>query len=135
MMTLQTLDDQKYQNGMMTPVPLKNIQAFQDEGYQRDLMYMMFLASIAVSSRMIDTIDAAATARCAQALPGGEPTSGHVVRTAALRLSRPAAPIRPLFDPGESPSRGSIPSRCAPARTRGGAVSGDAFNRDGAVQQ
>ena len=50
LMTLQTLDDQKYQNGMMTPVPVKNIQAFQDEGYQRDLLFLMFLANVQVAT-------------------------------------------------------------------------------------
>ena len=74
LLTLQTLDDQKYQNGMMTPVPLKNIQAFQDEGYQRDLLFMMFFSSIAISNGLMTSIDEAVAARCGEmdksAIPG-----------------------------------------------------------------
>ena len=101
LMTLQTLDDQKYQNGMMTPVPLKNIQAFQDEGYQRDLLFMMFLSSVQVSNELIDTIDAASVARCGQALAGGVDRRGFL-RAAALRLYRQRAlsvPVRSRQNP------------------------------------
>ena len=126
-LTLQTLDDQKYQNGMMTPVPLKNIQAFQDEGYQRDLMYMMFLGSIAVSGTMIDTIDAAATARCAEALPGGQPHAGMSFEQ-QLCAYRGSGPYQTLFDPEKAhPADYSFSLRTC--QTSGGAVSGDAFNQ------
>ena len=86
-LTLQDLDDQKYQNGMMTPVPVKNIAAFQGEGYQRDLLFMMFLASIQISTSLIDPIDAAATARCGEARGGGRGGRRRcLVRKTALRL-------------------------------------------------
>ena len=66
LLSLQTLDDQKYQNGMMTPVPLKNIQAFQDTGLQRDLLFLMFMNNIQVSKTLIGPMDAAVAARCSQ---------------------------------------------------------------------
>jgi hypothetical protein len=75
LLTLQTLDDQKYQNGMMTPVPIKNIQAFQDEGYPRDLLFMMFFSSIQVSRDLIDPIDKAVIARCTQVTQEQQPAA------------------------------------------------------------
>ena len=102
-MTLQTLDDQKYQNGMMTPVPLKNIQAFQDEGYQRDLLFMMFLSSVQISNRLVDTIDAAVAARCGQALAGGVPAAMSFERQLCAYIA--SGPYRSC----------SIPARAHPA--------------------
>src|SRR5580698_9942924 len=100
--TLQTLDDQKYQNGMMTPVPLKNIQAFQDEGYQRDLLFMMFLANIQISTSLIDTIDAAAIARCDQARGTAEDSGGDVSFEKQLCNYIAGAPYQSLFDPARA---------------------------------
>ena len=99
LLTLQTLDDQKYQNGMMTPVPVKNIQSFQDQGYQRDLLFLMFLSSIQVSKNLIDPIDAAAAARCNQVQPSGEGMAGGISFIRQLCGYIAAGPYRGLFDP------------------------------------
>ena len=132
LMTLQTLDDQKYQNGMMTPVPLKNIQAFQDEGYQRDLLFMMFLSSVQISGTLVDTIDSAVTARCAQANAG---TGGDASFERQLCAYIDGAPYQSLFDPAKThPAAYSF--SLATCRSSGGAVSGDSpadmvrFNND-----
>jgi len=72
LLTLQTLDDQKYQNGIMSPVPLMHIQAFQDEGYQRDLLFLMFMSSVRLSEDLLGPIDNAVVARCGElGLPSG----------------------------------------------------------------
>jgi hypothetical protein len=101
LLTLQTLDDQKYQNGMMTAVPLKNIQAFQDEGYQRDLLFMMFFSSIAISNRLMTSIDEAVATRCEEigrnAIPGG---GMSFARQACAYIA--SGPYRSLFDPAGS---------------------------------
>jgi hypothetical protein len=132
LMTLQTLDDQKYQNGMMTPVPLKNIQAFQDEGYQRDLLFMMFLSSVQISGTLVDTIDAAVTARCGQARAGA---GGDASFERQLCAYIDSAPYQSLFDPAKThPAAYSF--SLATCRSSGGAVSGDSasdmvrFNND-----
>ena len=98
LMTLQTLDDQKYQNGMMTPVPVKNIQAFQDEGYQRDLLFLMFLGNVQVSKDLIDPIDAAAAARCSQLQPSAQDQAGGISFIRQLCGYIASAPYRSFFD-------------------------------------
>jgi hypothetical protein len=101
LLTLQTLDDQKYQNGMMTPVPLKNIQSFQDEGYQRDLLFMMFFSSIAISNRLMTSMDDAVSARCEEVEKNALPGSGmSFVRQACAYVA--SAPYQLLFDPAKS---------------------------------
>src|ERR1700761_3825163 len=101
LLTLQTLDDQKYQNGMMTAVPLKNIQAFQDEGYQRDLLFMMFFSSIAISNHLMGSMDEAVSARCAEieknAIPGANMS---FARQACSYMA--SDPYQSLFDPAKS---------------------------------
>ncbi len=67
-LTLQTLDDQKYQRGMMTPVVLSNLQLFQDEGFQRDFLFLMFISNIRVSNDLLDKIDDAVGAQCTEIL-------------------------------------------------------------------
>ncbi len=125
LMTLQTLDDQKYQNGMMTPVPLKNIQAFQDEGYQRDLLFMMFLSSVQVSNELVDTIDAASVARCGEALAGG--ATGAVSFEQQLCAYMGSGPYQSLFDPGKAhPAAYSFSLRTC--QQTGGAVGGGALS-------
>jgi hypothetical protein len=125
LMTLQTLDDQKYQNGMMTPVPLKNIQAFQDEGYQRDLLFMMFLSSVQVSNELVDTIDAAAVARCGQVLAGS--VAGTVAFEQQLCAYIGSGPYQSLFDPGKAHSAAYSFSLRTCQQT-GGAVGGGAMS-------
>jgi len=127
LMTLQTLDDQKYQNGMMTPVPLKNIQAFQDEGYQRDLLFLMFLSNIQVSGELLDAIDAAAAARCGQAL------AGTVSFEQQLCAYIGGGPYQSLFDPERArPAAYSFSLRTC--QQTGGAIDGSTgmvrFNND-----
>jgi len=102
LLTLQTLDDQKYQNGMMTPVPVKNIQAFQDEGYQRDLLFMMFLGSVQVSSDLIDPMDAATVERCRQINAVGGLNGASFNRQLCAYIA--SGPYQTLFDPGRAHS-------------------------------
>ena len=132
LMTLQNLDDQKYQNGMMTPVPLKNIQAFQDEGYQRDLLFMMFLSSVQISGTLVDTIDNAVVARCAQAKAGA---GGSISFEKQLCAYIDSAPYQSLFDPGhQHPAAFSFSLNTC--RASGSVVGGDVatdmvrFNND-----
>jgi hypothetical protein len=99
LLTLQTLDDQKYQNGMMTPVPLKNIQSFQDEGYQRDLLFMMFLSSVQISGRLMEPIEAAATTRCNQVRRGLDDHAGGISFTRQACAYIDSRPYQRLFDP------------------------------------
>ena len=121
LMTLQTLDDQKYQNGMMTPVPVKNIQAFQDEGYQRDLLFLMFLANVQVAKDLIDPIDAAAAARCAQVQPSTQDRSGGISFIRQVCDYIATGPYRNFFDPqGAHPSAYSFSLRTCQAT--GGAI-------------
>ena len=98
-LSLQTLDDQKYQNGMMTPLPLKDIEAFQDQGYARDLLFMMFVSSAQISSRLIDPIEKAVTTRCSQVRRDISDHSGGVSFTRQACAYIDSAPYRPLFDP------------------------------------
>jgi hypothetical protein len=123
LLTLQTLDDQKYQNGMMTPVPLKNIQAFQDEGYQRDLLFMMFFSSIAISSRLMTSIDEAVATRCAEIERSALPGSGmSFARQACAYIGQ--GPYRRLFDPAQAHSVGYSFS-LKTCRDTGGAITDD----------
>ncbi len=124
LLTLQTLDDQKYQNGMMTAVPLKNIQAFQDEGYQRDLLFMMFFSSIAISGRLMTSIDEAVATRCAEIERNAVPGAGmSFARQACGYIA--SGPYRSLFDPaGSHPVNYSFSLKTC--RDTGGAVSDDA---------
>ena len=127
LMTLQTLDDQKYQNGMMTPVPLKNIQAFQDEGYQRDLLFMMFLSSVQVSNDLLNMIDTAAIARCGLALATSDGPAGAISFERQLCAYMGSGPYQSLFDPERAhPAAYSFSLRTCQAS--GGAVGGDALN-------
>jgi hypothetical protein len=123
LLTLQTLDDQKYQNGMMTAVPLKNIQSFQDEGYQRDLLFMMFFSSIAISNRLMTSIDEAVATRCEEigrnAIPGG---GMSFARQACAYIA--SGPYRSLFDPAGSHTAGYSFS-LKTCRDTGGAISDD----------
>jgi hypothetical protein len=61
---LQTLDDQKYQNGMMKALDLKTLKIFMDEGYQHDMLMLLTISSITVSPKMVRDIDAAVDAKC-----------------------------------------------------------------------
>jgi hypothetical protein len=124
LLTLQTLDDQKYQNGMMTPVSLKNIQAFQDEGYQRDLLFMMFFSSIGISNGLMSSIDDAVDARCGEiersAVPGA---SMSFARQACSYAA--SGPYQSLFDPAKShPANYSFSLKTC--RDTGGAIADDA---------
>ena len=99
---------------MMTPVPLKNIQAFQDEGYARDLLFLMFLANVQVSEDLIDPIDAAVAARC------GRWSRRRKTWLVAFPLSASFAAISPPGPTGISSiprerSLRPIPFRCVPA--------------------
>jgi hypothetical protein len=124
LLTLQTLDDQKYQNGMMTAVPLKNIQAFQDEGYQRDLLFMMFFSSIAISNRLMTSIDAAVATRCEEIEKNASAGAGMSFARQACNYIA-SGPYRPLFDPaGSHPADYSFSLKTC--RDTGGAVSDDA---------
>ena len=98
LLTLQTLDDQKYQNGMMTPVPLKNIQTFQEEGYPRDLLFMMFLGSVQVSQPLIDPIDVAIEAHCGQILRAANPVGIASFSRQACQYIQ-SRPYGQIFDP------------------------------------
>ncbi len=124
LLTLQTLDDQKYQNGMMTAVPLKNIQAFQDEGYQRDLLFMMFFSSIAISGGLMNSIDEAVVTRCDEIEKKASPGAGmSFARQACAYIA--SGPYRSLFDPaGSRPANYSFSLRTC--RDTGGAISDDA---------
>ena len=124
LLTLQTLDDQKYQNGMMTAVPLKNIQAFQDEGYQRDLLFMMFFSSIAISGRLMTSIDEAVATRCEEIERNATPGAGmSFARQACAYIA--TGPYRSLFDPaGSHPAAYSFSLKTC--RDTGGAIADDA---------
>ena len=80
---------------MMTPVPVKNIQAFQDEGYQRDLLFLMFLGSVQLSVDLIDPMDAAVVERCNQIRSG---TNGGVSFARQLCNYMAGMPYQALFD-------------------------------------
>ena len=123
LLTLQTLDDQKYQNGMMTAVPLKNIQAFQDEGYQRDLLFMMFFSSIAISNGLMTSIDDAVAARCGEMDQNAIPGAGmSFARQACAYIA--SAPYQQLFDSTRShPAAYSFSLKTC--RDTGGAISDD----------
>jgi hypothetical protein len=97
LLTLQTLDDQKYQNGMMTPVSLRHIQSFQDEGYQRDMLFLMFLSAIRVSSQLIDPIDRAVGARCADLGAGAPAGPGGVSLARQICLYAASNPYKELM--------------------------------------
>jgi hypothetical protein len=97
LLSLQTLDDQKYQNGMMTPIPLKDIQAFQDTGLQRDLLFLMFLNSIQVSKTLIDPIDKAVAARCTDVVNSGSQTGGAISSVQQICRYIGRNPYGPLF--------------------------------------
>jgi hypothetical protein len=124
LLTLQTLDDQKYQNGMMTPVSMKNIQAFQDEGYQRDLLFMMFFSSIGISNGLMASIDEAVDARCAEMEKSALPGAGmSYARQACSYIA--SGPYQPLFDSGKTrPASYSFSLRTC--RDTGGAIADDA---------
>lgn len=65
-LNLQTLDDQKYQQGMMSPVSLRIFKAFFDEGYSQDLLMYLFVARIRVRHDLVATLDGAVGERCGQ---------------------------------------------------------------------
>ena len=123
LLTLQTLDDQKYQNGMMTPVPVKNIQAFQDEGYQRDLLFMMFLASVQVSERP-DRSDRRGGGGALRPGRAGRQPDGGVSFDQQLCAYIASGPYQTLFDPGRThPADYSFSLRtCQKTRRRGRAT-------------
>lgn len=64
-LNLQTLDDQKYQNGMMKPLTFEVMKTYFDEGYQRDMVMMLFVSRIAVQHRIAVLIDQAVHQKCA----------------------------------------------------------------------
>ena len=103
---------------------LFGIQAFQDEGYQRDLLFMMFFSSIAISNRLMVSIDDAVATRCEEigrnAIPGGGMT---FARQACAYIA--SGPYRPLFDPaGSHPAGYSFSLKTC--RDTGGAINDDA---------
>jgi hypothetical protein len=126
LITLQTLDDQKYQNGMMTPVPLKSIQSFQDEGYQRDLLFTMFFSSIAISNRLMTSMDDAVSARCQEVEKNATSGSGmSFVRQDCAYIA--SGPYQSLFDTAKShPVAYSFSLKTC--QDTGGAISDDAPN-------
>ena len=124
LLTLQNLDDQKYQNGMMTPVALKNIEAFQDQGYQRDLLFMMFFSSIQVSSKLLVTIDSAVTARCAQMATEPGNRVGGVSFTRQICAYIRSDPYRTLFSSDRIPA-GDTAFSLKTCQDTGGAISDD----------
>jgi hypothetical protein len=63
-LTLQTMDDQKYQAGMMKALDFTQLKGYFDEGYSRDLLMLMFVAKVSVNSKLIPQIDEAVNERC-----------------------------------------------------------------------
>jgi len=63
-LNLQTLDDQKYQNGMMKPLTFEVMKTYFDEGYQRDLVMLLFVSKIGVQHKLVTLIDQAVHKTC-----------------------------------------------------------------------
>lgn len=64
LLNLQTLDDQKYQQGMMQPLSLKIFKIFFDEGYAPDLLMNLFVSQIRIRKALIGDLDASSAERC-----------------------------------------------------------------------
>jgi hypothetical protein len=110
-LNLQTLDDQKYQLGIMSPVPLKYFKIFVDDGYPPDLLAHLFVNRIRFQKSLLAKIDAAVRERCGQ-LTSVSPEV-LVVHACASRYDL-AAGLRP--PPGGQTASGDGPSlvECMP---------------------
>ena len=81
---------------------MKNIEAFQDEGYQRDLLFLMFLGSIQISDDLIDPMDAAVVERCGEVTPDGGSRADSFIRQLCAYIA--SGPYQTLFDPAHGHS-------------------------------
>jgi hypothetical protein len=71
-LSLQAMDDQKYQAGMMRALDFTQLKGYFDEGYGRDLLMLMFIARVRVKDGLLAGLDAAIAEKCASANPGGQ---------------------------------------------------------------
>ncbi|MDE2133174.1 MAG: hypothetical protein KGJ49_01080 [Alphaproteobacteria bacterium] len=63
-LSLQTMDDQKYQAGMMKALDFTQLKGYFDEGYSRDLLMLMFIARVRLDTDLVNKIDAAVASTC-----------------------------------------------------------------------
>lgn len=63
-LSLQTMDDQKYQAGMMKALDFTQLKGYFDEGFSRDLLMLMFIARIRLDIDLVNQIDAAVASAC-----------------------------------------------------------------------
>ena len=63
-LTLTSLDDQGSVTGMMTPVSMQYYQYFQNEGFNREELLLMFLGSISLSEEQLQEISDLASDKC-----------------------------------------------------------------------
>lgn len=68
-LTLQTMDDMKYQAGMMKALDFTQLKGYFDEGFSRDILMLMFIAKIRLKADLVDKLDAVITERCAERDP------------------------------------------------------------------
>lgn len=66
-LSLQAMDDQKYQAGMMRALNFTQLKGYFDEGYGRDLLMLMFIARVRVKDALLANVDAAVAEKCARA--------------------------------------------------------------------
>ena len=68
-LSLQSMDDQKYQAGMMRALNFTQLKGYFDEGYGRDLLMLMFIARVRVKDALLADLDAGVAEKCAAANP------------------------------------------------------------------
>lgn len=71
-LSLQAMDDQKYQAGMMRALNFTQLKGYFDEGYNRDLLMLMFIARIKVKDALLADLDAAIAEKCGAADVSGQ---------------------------------------------------------------
>lgn len=71
-LSLQAMDDQKYQAGMMHALNFTQLKGYFDEGYGRDLLMLMFIARVRVKDALLAGLDAAIAEKCADAGAGNQ---------------------------------------------------------------